>query len=189
MKKIDEGRGRVGVCFRASSSDTSSAFGPGTKRLATPHFKGEGPRAFVRGLCKGNKDPNSAFLLSSFPGAQEGGVEDDHRSLPPQQISCAQALQDVDGAANRSVHFAAHVGIHNGCKGRLSKYPDGAVVPSFPGVFSRDLPRGLQKLRFTVLPFGLSQAPWLYSRVMKPIKVHLRLRDLELGLFGRFPVP
>ena len=39
-------------------------------------------------------------------------------------------------------------------------------------------PGVLKNFVFTVLPFGLSQAPFLFNRIMKPIKIHLGLQGV-----------
>ena len=45
--------------------------------------------------------------------------------------------------------------------------------------FSLEIAQGIRKnFMFTVLPFRLSQAPWLLSRVMSPIKAHLGLGEI-----------
>ena len=40
---------------------------------------------------------------------------------------------------------------------------------------------------FQVLPFGLSLAPWAFTRVLKPVKTHLRLKGMILVVTGRLP--
>ena len=45
--------------------------------------------------------------------------------------------------------------------------------------FYLEIAQGIRKnFMFTVLPFGLSQAPWLLSRVMSPIKAQLGLGEI-----------
>ena len=54
--------------------------------------------------------------------------------------------------------------------------------------FSLEIALGIRKnFVFTVLPFGLFQAPWLFSRVMSPIKAHLGRREIwNTGILDDF---
>lgn len=43
------------------------------------------------------------------------------------------------------------------------------------------------RYEFISLPFGVSQAPWAFTKLLRPVMVALRRRDTRRFLFGRYP--
>ena len=63
----------------------------------------------------------------------------------------------------------------------LDAYLNVPLAPEFHKFFAFVL--GERTFVFQVLPFGLSTAPWAFTRVIKPIKAHLRQQGVSVASF------
>ena len=63
----------------------------------------------------------------------------------------------------------------------LDAYLNVPLAPQFHKFFAFVL--GERTFVFQVLPFGLSTAPWAFTRVIKPIKAHLRRQGVSVASF------
>ena len=102
-----------------------------------------------------------------------------YRPLHLEPVSNAQTLQEEQRTENSSLSIGGTMwGIILYIEDAYWSIPMGPWSQIYLG-FSLEIAQGIRKnFMFTVLPFGLSQAPRLLSRVMSPIKAHLGLGEI-----------
>ena len=119
------------------------------------------------------------FLLHSLPGSQKGGS--DEASDKPQEIERmggTPALQD---------------GRYGDSQGIIEdRRLDGEGRPERCLLHNPSTPKhqsylrfivGQEHYQFTCLPFGLSCAPWVFTKVMKPIAIFLRSMGVRMIVY------
>ena len=109
---------------------------------------------------------------------KNGEKATNHRSVNPGPSIRLSNVQNGDSGRNCKINFNGSVGILNRYSGCLLPRPNELRVPQISGFQNRKL-----NCVFQFLPFGLSPAPWVFTRIIKPIKSRLHTLMILLSSY------
>ena len=128
------------------------------------------------GSGKGLESGNSRFFFPPIPSTQkERKVRSRNRPFLIKPLYTQTAFQNADSQDGKTIDNVQQLGC-------LHKLTDAYLhIPIYP--ISRKYLRFIydhQVFQFTILPFGMSLSPWVFTRLMSVIATHLRLSAVSL---------